>query len=158
MIVSCQNIQWYVWVHRPPWSPPKNCRSTRSDLTHRGAQHSPDTAAGTTAGPRGLAAGWCPGCSAASSGPAYRPSPESSWLCSPARSASDGRSESPGTVEGKKKGEFGPFTPPTRGWDIELPFLTWPLQTCDWTDTCRLSLLLPESVETSDNRNFQIIV
>lgn len=46
-------------------------------LTHRGARPPPDTAAGTTAGPRGLAAGWCPGCSAASSGPSYKPSPGS---------------------------------------------------------------------------------
>lgn len=67
--------------------------------THRGAQRPPDTAAGTTVGPRVLAAGWCPGCSAVSLGPAYTLWPGSSWLCSPERSASGARLESHGTVE-----------------------------------------------------------
>lgn len=81
------------WMHR--------MIATRS--THCGAQRPPDTAAGTTVGPRVLAAGWCPGCSAVSLGPAYRLWPGSSWLCSPERSASDARSESHGTVEGRQR-------------------------------------------------------
>lgn len=43
---------------------------------------------------------------------------------------------------------------PPRGVSLwVVPFLTWPLQTCDWTDTCRLSLHLPESVERRKKRD-----
>lgn len=74
-----------------------------TSCTNHGARQPPGTAAGRRVGLRGLAAGWCPGCSAASSGPACRLWPGSNWPGSPEKSASGERSARHGTAGGRRR-------------------------------------------------------
>lgn len=87
-----------------------------TSCTYHGARQPPGTAAGRRVGLRGLAAGWCPGCSAASSGPACRLWPGSNWHGSPEKSASGGRSARHGTARGERKGRTNRWGDVLHSW------------------------------------------